>query len=374
MKIAIYQPRASYYVGGAEVFALMQAKWFSKLGHSVTLVTVRAPFIKQSEYFRSLIRKNKKIKVVFLKVPNSLRWLYKIPAGINWTRWNLESLSLADISIPYFLKQKFDVVGVHNVLDVFAIPKNQKIVLHLHGYPKKITKLLEKALSYPNKIVAVSKFVRKKWQSLTKLPPCEIAENAVESDVFFPMPIKKKFDILFVGRLIPIKGVRYLISASAKITKKIKNLRVAIAGRGELYKSLQKEVQRRKLSKNVFFLGYVKQAKLPALYNLAKIFAAPSYDREGILSTILEANACSVPVVAAKACSTPEFIKNGKNGLLVPPKDSESLAKTIIKLLTNETYRQRMGKQARKFIVKNWDWSKRIKKLELIYEQTATHN
>ncbi len=367
MKIAIYQPRASYYVGGAEVVALEHARWLSKLGHKITLTTSRAPFIKQSDYFKKFVKENRAVKTDYLSLPQSTAWLYKIPAGSNWARWNAESLIVGQIAFDYFSRKKFDVIAVHNVIDAIFVPRFRKSVLHLHGYPKKTSDLIEFGLSVPAKLIAVSKYVKKKWGNLTKLPACEVAENGVDSRFFSPLPLKKKTDVLFVGRLIPTKGVSYLLNAAKKIVRKKGDLKVSIAGQGELYRALRQLAARNRISRNVSFLGYVKTAALPILYNSAKMAVLPSYDKEGIITTMLEASACGIPVITTKACSMPEFIRNRRNGLLVAPKNSEVLARTIIELLGNDKFRQKLGREARRSIIKNWDWSKKIKKVESIY-------
>lgn len=51
IKILVYQPRASYYTGGGEVYSLQNCKFFVKLGHDVTLLTTKSSFIKESDYF-----------------------------------------------------------------------------------------------------------------------------------------------------------------------------------------------------------------------------------------------------------------------------------------------------------------------------------
>jgi len=82
MKIAIYQPRISYYVGGGEVVPLEMAKYFASHGHDVTIVTSKTP-MGFSEYFDSYRRQNHKIKFVYLKPCKSIEWIYKIKPGTS---------------------------------------------------------------------------------------------------------------------------------------------------------------------------------------------------------------------------------------------------------------------------------------------------
>ena len=92
MKILIYQPRVSYFTGGGEVYPLQNAKFFAKMGHDVTILTTKASFLKSSEYFTNFIKENKNVKIDYLELDENFKYIYDEPAGINWTRWDKESL------------------------------------------------------------------------------------------------------------------------------------------------------------------------------------------------------------------------------------------------------------------------------------------
>jgi len=364
MKIAIYQPRVSYYVGGGEIVPLEHAHYLSKIGHDVTIVTTEAPFIKKSDYFVTFCEQNKNISIKYLRVPVDLEWIYKKPAGIDWQRWNEESFYVGRIALDFFSKNKFDVIALHNTLDSIAVPLDQKSVLHLHGYPPSVDSLQAVCLTIPNGLIAVSKYIKEKWQKMVSLPRCEISTNGIRSDYFLPnKDAKKIYDILYIGRLIPIKGVEYLIRSVAIIKKKFPDILVVIAGNGPEKKKLESLTKNLGLSKNINFIGYVKAEDLVSFYNSAKIAILPSYDREGVLTSMLEASSCGIPVITTTACSMREFLKDRVNGLMVKPKDYRSIAKATINLLDNESMRRKIGEKARKTIVSEWDWSKKILKV-----------
>ena len=368
MKIAIYQPRVSYYVGGGEVVPLEHAKYLSKSGHRVTLVTTRASFIKKSEYFIAFLKNNPKVKVAYLDLPKELSWIYQEKPGQRWIRWDYESLYVGRIAFNYFSKNNFDLVGVHNFLDVLAIPSKQKSVLHLHGYPAQANYMHELCLVIPDRFIAVSSFIRKKWKQLLPLKEVFVATHGIDGSKFKPLSkTKKQFDVLYIGRLIPIKGVSYLIKAISLL--KNNDLKVAIVGSGPELSVLKSLVKKNKLERQVNFLGYIKDRDLPKLYNSAKVVALPSYDREGILTTMLEASACGVPVITTSACSMSEFLRPRKNGLLVKPQSVKDLAQAINLLLTNEVLRKKLGRQARRDVETRWDWKIKIKTVEKLYEQ-----
>jgi len=78
---------------------------------------------------------------------------------------------------------------------------------------------------------------------------------------------------------------------------------------------------------------------------------------------------CGIPSIATNVEGNFELIKNGDNGLLVPPKSPDKLAESIIYLLDNEEIRSRIGDNARKYIVKNYDWERITDGFENLYRQ-----
>ncbi len=375
MNIAIYQPRASYYVGGGEVIPLEHACFLAQRGHHVTLMTTRSSFISESDYFEKFRAENANIKIVYFTVPESLRFIYSIPPGSDWRRWHMESLRIGQMAFKYFVSHKFDIVVVHNVLDTIAIPDGQKSALHLHGYPPHIDAIHEALLALPSRLIAVSKYIGHKWSISIPGHKCDVATNGVRPLHFAPNAIiNKRVDVLYVGRLIPTKGVRYLIEAVAKLQKYKLDIHVVIAGEGPERKNLEALSKRLKVSQQIQFVGYVETRKLPALYQSARIAVFPSYDREGILTTMLEASACGVPVITTTACSMHEFLRDNRTGILVRPQNSSELARAMLMLCRDEKLRSRLGSAARKMIVTKWDWSIKILTVEKIYEKILHHN
>jgi len=76
MKILIYQPRVSYFTGGGEIYPLQNAKFFTKLGHDITILTTRADFLTPSDYFTNFIKNNKDVKIKYLDLDESFKDIY----------------------------------------------------------------------------------------------------------------------------------------------------------------------------------------------------------------------------------------------------------------------------------------------------------
>lgn len=369
MNIAVYQPRVSYFVGGGEIVPLQQAKYLSLLGHKVTIITTRASFIRPSEYFLRFIKNNHQIRIKYINLPNKLKWIYDEKPGTRWIRWDYESLYVGRLALAYFIKNKFDIVVVHNYLDILAIPIGHKSVLHLHGYPTEFNYMHELLVDIPTVLVADSFFIKSKWKTLSGIKKIQMATNGIDGEYFkSDYTVSTKYDILYIGRLIKTKGVSYLLEAVSKL--KQKSLRIAIAGTGPELKSLKKMIKDKKIIGNIKFLGHINDAELVKLYQSSLMVVLPSYEREGILTTMLEAAACGRPVITTYACSMSEFLKNDYNGLLVAPQNSATLAKAIKKLYQDKKLADKLGRQARRLIETSWNWQKKIKLVEKIYAQT----
>ena len=122
--------------------------------------------------------------------------------------------------------------------------------------------------------------------------------------------------VLFVGSLIPRKGLHFLVEAAKKIVKEQPKTKFLIVGEGPLRKQLDNSIEAANLGRNFQFLGNLKDDKLLAVYNCADVFALPSI-QEGQGIVLLEAQACLKPVVAFDIGGVNEAVRNGETGLLV---------------------------------------------------------
>lgn len=180
--------------------------------------------------------------------------------------------------------------------------------------------------------------------------------------------LDKKPLVLFTGRLIAEKGVKYLVRAAKNI-----NGEVFIIGDGPERKSLMRLACDLKL-KNVHFPGYLGQKhtkELIEFYWRADVFVAPSVWEEPLGLVILESMACKTPVVVTRKGGIPLAVKEGVNGLFVRPRNASDIAEKVNKLLANKKRRKRMGEEARRIVKKKFTWDKIAKKFEYIYRKQA---
>lgn len=179
--------------------------------------------------------------------------------------------------------------------------------------------------------------------------------------------IKGKLCVLFVGRLIPRKGLTFLVEAAKRIVKEYSQTIFLIVGDGPQKRHIIFSLDKKKLKDNFVFLGDVNENVLPALYNCADVFVLPSI-QEGQGITLLEAQATAKPVVAFNVGGVPETVLNGETGLLTKP-DSHELADAVMKLLGSWSLRETIGSRGRRFVIDNFSWDICARKMLRVYQE-----
>jgi len=143
-----------------------------------------------------------------------------------------------------------------------------------------------------------------------------------------------------VAALVPHKGQRYLIEAAHLVVQEIPDARFVILGEGELREQLERQVHDHHLEKHVLLPGF--RTDVLGCIKGFDLFAMSSVT-EGLGTSLLDAMACSRPIVATTAGGIPEIVEDGVNGLLVPPRDARALADAIVRALRDASLRQRFG-------------------------------
>ena len=228
-----------------------------------------------------------------------------------------------------------------------------KMMLRSTGYP-----LTLKLLRRSDKITAVSKGVAQELKGYGLNPDgVDVIRNGVDETVFVPAQ-KKNEDryILCTGRLTTRKGLFDLIECGRYVRDKYTDVQFVITGKGELLSKLKARVEELDIKDKFIFTGFVDRENLIKLYQNATIFVLPSH-YEGLPTTIIEAMACGLPVVATDISGNVDVIENGKNGILIPPKSPKKMAGVISTLLEDEVMRELLGKNARATIEKRFTWN-----------------
>lgn len=204
----------------------------------------------------------------------------------------------------------------------------------------------------------------------------------VDTELFSPKTRKQKAKIipptiLFGGRLDRAKGLQYLMYAFLKVKKKIKNAKLILIGKGELEKWVRDFIDRHNLGDDVTLTGVIKTKDLPKYLHLVDVFACLSItlpwwaEQVGMIN--LQAMSCGVPVVSTFSGAIPEYVPNGKVGILVPEKNIEKTNQALIKLLKNQRLRLKLGEQAQQFAREHYSAKINVQKAQKILLHLIHH-
>ncbi len=165
--------------------------------------------------------------------------------------------------------------------------------------------------------------------------------------------------VLSVGRLVEKKGFKYLIRAIAKLNNKM--IKLVIVGSGDQKAELENLANELSIQKDVIFVGGVNYNELVNYYNLADIFVLSSVrDDMGNLDdqsvSVIEAMACGKPIITTNFPGYKLVVSDGKNGYLIPEKNTDSLAEKINYLFIHKAARVSMGKFSRDLTIKRFSW------------------
>jgi phosphatidylinositol alpha-mannosyltransferase len=149
--------------------------------------------------------------------------------------------------------------------------------------------------------------------------------------------------VLFVGRLDARKGIEVLLRAFPAVTKSVPGVRLSIAGGGPMEPQARRTVEELGITAAVEFLGPVRPEDLPLTYAGCDVYCAPSLGGEALGIVLLEAMASGTPVVASRIPGYDETVRDGIDGILVPPADPDALASSLISVLTDESRRRTLA-------------------------------
>jgi len=151
--------------------------------------------------------------------------------------------------------------------------------------------------------------------------------------------------ILFVGRLVWYKGIRYLLEAYGKLEKEMSNIGLVLLGDGPMMEECRDFVKRYNL-KNVFFQGFIHQKDLPIYYTASDIFVLPSLSETwGIV--INEAMEFGLPIITTNRVGAAyDLVKEGINGFIIPAGNTYALYNALKKLCMDKQLRKKMGENS----------------------------
>ena len=168
-------------------------------------------------------------------------------------------------------------------------------------------------------------------------------------------------ELLFVGRLVPKKGLNFLLDALAVLVKEHPELSLNIVGFGPNESALKQQVTQLKLEKNVNFLGPLSQDKLPEMYHQATLFVAPfvradNGDQEGLPVALMEAIGCGCPAVVGHVAGIEDLLGEDITAIAVNPHQPQELVTAILKALDEPMIAAERAMRIRQNAIEYIDW------------------
>jgi len=230
-----------------------------------------------------------------------------------------------------------------------------------------------------SKIICVSHAVKERFEPCPS-SKCIVIYNGVDPLKFAPKsppgPSKQEVNIpnddLLVStimQVIPEKGAEEFVEAAVSLCKKVKNVSFVVVGVWTDDAFIEKlRGIAGPFSDRIHFLGY--RRNIWDILNDSDVFVLPSWRyMEGLPRVVIEAMACSVPVVGTNVEGTNEAVVQDETGLLVPHKDAASLANAIMKLIDEPQLRTRFGENGRQRVQKVFDIKEHVDRVESVYQE-----
>lgn len=332
------------HIGGVTEHIYHLANEFENMGHKVRVLTANIEGdLKPDE--RRVIRLGKSM-VVPMNQSNA-----------RMTGWVNQSL-LSRIVNDY------DVIHIHGIiaptlplLSLKVSKKTNIFTFHPTFESSNLYKISKGYLRhYFEKIdgkIAVSVTAR---DSICRYFPGDyrIIPNGVDKKRFRAVDKKKNpFEILFVGRIEPRKGLQFLIDALPRIKKEFPKAKLTVVGGG--YKDMRLDIPS-EIENSIKFLGFVSPADLPGIFSHASVFVSPAICGESFGIVLLEAMGTETPVIASSIPGYRCVIEDGRNGLLVAPESSKDVADKVIALFEDKNLCKRLVKGGLRTVDKySWD-------------------
>jgi glycosyltransferase involved in cell wall biosynthesis len=283
-----------------------------------------------------------------------------------------------------------DVLSAHSDPNLLRLRSKAK-VLHLHTpVAPDISGSYRRLLRRASAVVCCSAYVRERFLDITRWDPARtfVLHHGTDTERFRPASAPQKrerrrslgiesdtFAVLYVGAITPEKGVVQLARAVRSVANRLPNVTLLAAGSAGLWAHIGGTNHEHEAYEHTVLaeggdrlrmLGSVPHADLPSVYQAADVLVVPSVWDEPFGLVALDGLATGLPVIASRAGGLPETVRDGVNGLLVPPGDENAVAAAIMRLASDSDIRVRLGGAGREQALRS-TWTACAGKLEQIY-------
>jgi len=303
-------------------------------------------------------------------------------------------LGIKDLVAKIYKEFQFDLIHAHVALpDGFAALKlkqiyNKPVIVTIHGQDLYLTINRNKSCKIAlinvykkvDRIILVSKKLKEiSDNNLGFASKSTVIGNGVavkniqkEKNIMLDESTLDSRVILSVSYLITRKAIDFNLKAIAQLINKYPNLKYLIIGDGLEMRRLKELSSNLRISKHVEFLGQLPHEKVLAYMSKADIFSLPSWN-EAFGVIYIEAMAHGKPVIGCKGEGIEDFVEDGKTGILVKPKDVDSLVEAMDYLLSNPDEADAIGERGRKLVLENYIWEKNAEKTIEVYREVLNN-
>jgi glycogen(starch) synthase len=176
--------------------------------------------------------------------------------------------------------------------------------------------------------------------------------------------------LLYHGRVDARKGVMELLDAVRRLVREGRSLKLVLSGIGPDVDAVRARVEAHGLGDVVELTGHTSYEDAPDVYRRGDIFVSPTY-AEGFSNTILEAMATGLLIVSTRAVGVVDCLEDGRNALLVPPRDADALAEAIARLLDDAALRERLARTALEEVRELYSWKTVGRQIQHVYRRLA---
>lgn len=327
--------------GGAEVYHHEIFKRIVERGHNVTMLCSGFQGLNSNEEIDG-------VKIV--RVGNRNLFNFYAPSACKKLAHTgqfdvvIDSINKIPLYSPLYLRKLPIIAVVHHL---FKTSIFREAVFPLASYVYLSEKFISPVYTKIPFIVVSESTKNDLVKSGINAERITIIENCVDHALYKTSNNPKSETPLigYLGRIKRYKSVDHLIKAFDIVKKTIPDVRLKIVGDGDNLPELKKLALSLGLEKSIDFMGFIDKEDKVKILQECHVVVNPSV-KEGWGLTIIEANACGTPTVAADVPGLRDSVKNGKTGLLYPYGKIEKCAEHVVKFLTDEPFRSEISKNA----------------------------
>lgn len=373
MKIAMLGQKKLSREGGVEIVVYELSKRMVSLGHEVTVYNRKGKHVL-----------DKKIKQEKIKELDGI----KVKEVFTIDKKGLSAVTSSFFATVKILFSDAEIVHYHAegpcywmwIMKKFS---HKKIIATIHGLDWQrakwggfatnfIKKGEQRAVKYADEIIVLSKNVQKYFKDTYNRDTNFIQNGVNKPDIVKLKNMKNKFNltkdgyVLFLGRIVPEKGIHYLIDAyqNVKTNKKL----VIAGGASDTNHYFLKLKEKAQNNENIIFTGFVQGRDLDELYSNAYIYCLPS-DLEGMPLSLLEAMSYGNCCLTSDIDECAEVLQD--KGITFKKSNVKDLTKKLQNLCDNADIVKKLKNNAQSYILNKYNWDEIVEKTLELYKKEA---